>query len=286
MKIANATSIRAALLNLSRKENLVFQQVVTRYLHERILYRISISNHASNLILKGGNLLYAIEGLHARPTVDIDILAKQISNDRETLTAIFRQICEIKYEHDCVYFDAASIVATDIAKEKKYSGVRMLIHAQFDTIKQTLQVDVGFGDVITPAPVMLSYPLLLKELDSPEILAYSIETVIAEKFEAIIHLGQFNSRMKDFYDIYILLKNHRVCDESLQDAISNTFRQRNTSCRENHELFSDSFYHDESRQTRWKSFLKKINADSLNFETVVIYVTNRLLPIYNSLIKT
>jgi len=210
MKQGNSMSIRAVLLNLSKQENLTFQQVATRYLHERLLYRVSLSEYKSNFILKGGNLMYAIEGLHVRPTMDIDMLAKNIDNDKENLKNIFKKICEISYDNDCVRFNSDSIVVSDIAETKKYSGVRLLIDTQFDTVKQSIQIDIGFGDVITPSATALTYPVLLNELESPVIMAYSVETVIAEKFEAMIQLGELNSRMKDFYDIYILLKNNRM----------------------------------------------------------------------------
>ena len=202
MKQGNATSIRAVLMNLSRQENVTFQQVITRYLHERFLYRISLSKYQSSFVLKGGNLMYVIEGLHIRPTLDIDILAQNIDNDKDKLKNIFKVICDVSYNNDCVRFNTDSIAVFDIAEEKKYSGIRLLIDTQFDTIRQNIQIDIGFGDVITPAATKLSYPVLLNELETPEILAYSIETVIAEKFEAMIQLGELNSRMKDFYDVY------------------------------------------------------------------------------------
>jgi predicted nucleotidyltransferase component of viral defense system len=208
VKPAHPVSIRAALFNLAKREGLIFQFVVIRYLHERLLYRLSVSEYASMFFLKGGALLYALEGLHTRPTVDIDMLAKHVNNDKERVKAIFRTICEIGYDADCVVFDSGSIVAGGIAENSKYGGVRLCINARFDTVRQRLQVDIGFGDIVTPAPVTLIYPTLLDKLESPEIKAYSIETVIAEKFQAMIDLGTFNSRMKDFYDVYVLLKHN------------------------------------------------------------------------------
>ena len=286
MKIGSPTSLRAILTNLSNKEGLPFQQVITRYLHERLLYRLSVSKYKPAFILKGGNLLYAVEGLHIRPTMDIDILAKHITNDKETLKNIFKDICSIKYDDDCVSFDTSNISVSDISEEKKYSGIRLLINAQFDTIKQCLQVDIGFGDVITPAPVLISYPTLLDGLNPPDIMAYSIETVIAEKFEAMITLSTFNSRMKDFYDVYTLLKNNEIENNILQAAILQTFKQRNTIFTENHLLFSKSFSEDKNRQIMWKAFLRKIQfSQDLEFPFVVKSILERLQPIYNELSK-
>ena len=284
MKPGNSTSIKAVLMNLSNREELPFQQIITRYLHERLLYRLSISQYKSSFILKGGNLVYAMEGLHARPTIDIDMLAKHISNDKEILKEIFRNICSIVYEEDCVIFDVSNIVVSDIAKEKKYSGIRLLINTKFDTIKQKLQIDIGFGDFITPAPLSLSYPTLLYGLNPPDILAYSIETVIAEKFHAMIEHGIFNSRMKDFYDVYILLKNNVINNENLQESILQTFRHRNTDFTENHQLFTSAFHENPNRQTMWKAFLRKMKiSDDLEFPLVVKTILERLQPIYNEL---
>jgi len=280
MKVGSSTSIRACLLKLSQNEGLVFQQVVTRYLHERLLYRLSLSEYKYKFILKGGNLLYALEGLHVRPTVDIDILAKNIENDKEILKKIFTDICNIHYDNDCVYFDTSNIVVSDIAEEKKYSGIRLLIKAQFNTIKQYLQVDIGFGDIVFPAPIIISYPTLLNELSPPDIMAYSIETLIAEKFHAMTQLGLFNSRYKDFYDVYKLFLQNEINEQALTEAIKVTFRQRETKFSTNHPLFSDVFAKDPDRNLQWHYFLKKIkHSETLTFETVMSLIKSKLQPI-------
>jgi predicted nucleotidyltransferase component of viral defense system len=283
MKKGSSKSIRDVLLNLSNKENLPFQQVVTRFLHERLLYRLSTSEFKTAFILKGGNLLYAMHGLHTRPTMDIDMLAKNILNNRDTVKEIFSAICELNYADDCVIFDSHNITVFDIAEEKKYSGVRLLINARFDTIKETIQIDIGFGDIITPAPLFLLYPAILKEFESVQIMAYSAETVIAEKFEAMISLGIYNSRMKDFYDVYFLLKNNNIDNKYLREAIRKTFKQRNVSYKENHPLFSEEFVKNPNRIFQWKHFLKKIKAPNLDFPVVVKCIAERLEPIYNTL---
>ena len=283
MKRASSKSIRAVIKNISDKERLDFQQTITRYLHERLLYRVSISAHRSNFILKGGNLMYVIEGLHTRPTIDIDMLSQKMDNDKESLKAIFKEICDIHYADDCVVFNSSTIKALDIAEEKRYSGVRLLIEAQFDTIRQNVQIDFGFGDVITPAPVALLYPVLLDGLDSPSILTYSAETVIAEKFEAMIQLGELNSRMKDFFDVYILLKNNRVDTDALKEAIFRTFERRKTILKRDPAIFTDDFYLFEQRKTKWGHFLKKIKAEHLDFTEVIQTITATLQPIYQTM---
>jgi len=281
MKKGSVKSIRATLKNIADREKIDFQILIIRYLHERLLYRLANSEYVNNFILKGGLLLYAIEGLHIRPTMDIDMLARQISNNREIITQIFRAICNIKYEDDCVIFDTKSIEITDIAKDAKYHGVRILIDARLDTIRQRLQIDIGFGDVIIPAPVKIQYPVLLDELEKPQINAYSIETVIAEKFHAMIVLGSFNSRMKDFYDAYILLKNNEINNANLREAILQTFKNRETEFTDNPELFTTSFFEDKNRKIMWKAFLRKTKvSEELDFSSIVKNILERLQPIY------
>jgi len=275
MKQGSPKSIRARLKNIADKENIPFQLILTRYFHERLLYRISISEYVGNFFLKGGLLLYAFEGLHTRPTKDIDMLVKHIDNDKDNIKSICAEICRINHPEDCAAFDATSLSISDITEDAKYRGVRVLLEAGLDTIRQVLQIDFGFSDNIY-APIELAFPVLMEEFDVPHIKAYSLETVIAEKFHAMIALGTNNSRMKDFYDVYFLLKNNTIADEALHNAIQATFQNRNTPYSEHPELFSDSFHTNKNRQAMWNAFLRKIRADSPDFESIVRYITERL----------
>ena len=284
MKKGSAKSIRSILKNIADSERIDFQILVVRYLHERLLYRVAKSEYANNFVLKGGLLLYVIEGLHIRPTKDIDMLARKIINNKEQIKQIFQSICNVKYDDDCVFFDIPGIETAYISEKDKYMGVRVFVKTGLDTIRQRLQIDIGFSDVITPAPINLSYPVLINELKTPEIKAYSIETVIAEKFHAMIEHGIFNSRMKDFYDVYILLKNNKIKNTQLQSAICQTFKQRNAIFDDNHPLFTSSFYENPNRQTIWKAFLRKMKlSENLEFQLVVKSILERLQPIYNDL---
>jgi predicted nucleotidyltransferase component of viral defense system len=285
MKTGSSQSIRAALKDIADRENISFQVIITRYLHERLIYRLSVSEYVKNFLLKGGTLLYAFEGIHTRPTMDIDMLAKHIDNDKENIRVIFQKVCQINYPDDCVIFNANSIEVFDIAENDKYSGVRVLLDANFDTVKQGLQIDIGFSDNVM-SPVELDFPVLIEELDNPHIMAYSIETVVAEKFHAMIALGTNNSRMKDFYDVFVLLKNNEIADENLQDAIKKTFSNRNTAYIENPELFSELFYTNVNRQIMWRAFLKKIKIENIDFKQVIEYITTKLSPIYEMLQRT
>ena len=198
-------SIRTKLLNVARKENVFNQTILTRYFQERLLYRISQTHYRGNFYLKGGALMYAYEKFAARPTLDIDFLGNNISNEGSSIIAAFREICSVPYEEDGVIFDTENITAQNITEFKDYHGIRLSIPVKMDTIAQVLTMDIGFGDVVTPSPIDLDYPVLLEHLPNANILAYSLETVIAEKMHAIVDLADQSSRMKDYYDLYKIL---------------------------------------------------------------------------------
>lgn len=277
-------SIRTRLLNLAKKENLSFQLVIIRYIQERLLYRIAVSKYVDNLCLKGGVFLYIYNREQTRPTRDIDFLGTNIPNETEFLKSAFSEICSINYPEDAVSFDITSLVAEEIAGQNPYPGIRLFVSAKLDTIEQRIQVDVGFGDVVVPAPVKLSYPTLLPGSSIPLIQAYSIETVIAEKFEAMIDLSVVNSRMKDFYDIYQILSTQQLDLNNLEEAIIETFRNRNTKFSANHSLFSADFPVDINRQRQWKAFLTRNRLDqSLDFPRVIDKIRSTLFPIWKRL---
>lgn len=275
-----ADSIRARLLNLAKKERIDFQLIIIRFLHERLLYRISVSDYSQQLILKGGAFIYAVQGIKSRPTIDVDLLGTQISNDIETLCEVFRQICTIESE-DEVAFNPKSVVGELITQQDKYNGVRLYIDATFHTVKQRIQIDVGFGDIVIPVAQELEYPILLDEMQIPVIQAYSTETVIAEKFQAMIELSVANSRMKDFYDVYNLLTDNKFDNETLEEAIKATFVNRGTSYTENHALFTAEFGTNPQRKKSWTVFLNKINRDKeLEFEDVMRLISEKLMPFW------
>lgn len=278
-----AASIRARLLNLAKKEGIDFQLILIRYLHERLIYRISVSDYSEQLILKGGAFIYATQGIKSRPTIDIDLMGKQMSNDIEELRIVFRQICEI-HSDDEVQFNPQSVTGELITQQDKYNGVRLFIEAAFHTVCQRLQIDVGFGDIVIPTIQELEYPVLLDDMQIPVIRAYSKETVIAEKFQAMIELSVANSRMKDFYDVYKLLSDNEYESATLQEAIVATFRNRQTIYSGNHALFTANFASNAIRKRNWTAFLNKINRDkNLSFEVVMQIIKERLGPYWENL---
>ena len=270
-------SIRTRLLNLSRKEGVDYMKVLVRYLHERLLFRISVSQYKSHFLLKGSTLLFALDGFKARPTIDIDLLGESISNDRDNLKDVFEKICAIECADDGVSFDPSSLDLEAIAVEKKYPGTCVKVVAHLDTIVQQISIDIGFGDIVTPYPLSLDYPLLLLDVPSVELYAYSLETLIAEKFHTMVDRDESNSRMKDFFDVYQLFTNHNIDRHVLAEAITSTFRNRNTTYKESLMLFTEKFSYDRTRNILWKSFLKKIRwKDSIPFPVVMQCIKDNL----------
>ncbi len=274
-------SIRTRLLNIAKKENLSFQLVIIRYMQERLLFRLGMSEYAENFCLKGGVLLYVYSRERSRPTLDIDFLGTNIPNELESLKSAFRDICSMHYPLDGVTFDTASISAEEIANQDKYPGIRLFVLAELDTIRQRIQVDVGFGDVVIPSPIMLPYPTLLPDSGIPVVHAYSLETVVAEKFEAMIDLSVLNSRMKDFYDVYQILTTRGLDSHLLEDSIRETFRNRTTLYSHDHALFTPGFALDDNRLKQWNIFLIRNHLDtSLDFTTVISRIHSVLFPIW------
>lgn len=277
-------SIRSKLLNVAKKEDVFYQTVLTRYFQERLLYRMSQTRYRDNFYLKGGALLYAFERFAARPTLDIDFLGHNISNEGNIVIAAFREICSVPYEEDGIIFDIEHITVQNITEFKDYHGIRLSIPVQMDTISQVMTMDIGFGDVVTPSPVCLEYPLLLEHLPVPNILAYSIETVIAEKMHAVIDLADQSSRMKDYYDLFNLLSKEKYDSETLQEAIIRTFENRHTSYDANTMFFRKEFAGNSQMQTRWKAFLRKITKEAdVSFFEVVTYIQTTLKPYWEKM---
>lgn len=277
-------SIRTKLLNVAKKENIFYQTILTRYFQERLLYRMSQSRYRNNFYLKGGALMYAYERFAARPTLDIDFLGNNISNEGTSIIAAFKEISSVPFEEDGVIFDVEHITAQNITEFKDYHGIRLSIPVKMDSIAQVLTMDIGFGDVVTPSPVNLDFPILLEHLPCANILAYSLETVIAEKMHAIIDLADQSSRMKDYYDLHRILKEEKYDSEVLQEAIIRTFENRHTPYDENTMFFRKDFGINQQMGARWKAFMRKITkATDLSFSEVVAFIQETLRPYWENI---
>ncbi len=263
-------SVRARLLNLMNDTGYKYMYLLSRYFNERLLYRVSVSQYKDNFLLKGGSLLYAINGLETRPTVDVDFMAESISRDRDFLAKVFQEIICIPCDEDDVTFDAASIKVEPITVDKKYPGTRFFFIAHMDSIVHQMSVDIGFGDIVTPCPVSTDFPLLLPNVPSVNLQAYSLETVIAEKLHTMIDRDTQNSRMKDFFDCYQLLTSRNISIDVLYKAVKATFDNRELQYNTNLQLFTSSFAAAPSRIARWNSFLKNIQwKEVLDFAVVM-----------------
>ncbi len=255
----NVDSVKARLKNFAIKSGCTFQEALTYYGLERTIYRISISEYADNFVLKGGIFLYALFGRnYERATTDVDLLAQRISNGSEEMKSVFQKIFSRDVD-DALVFDVDSITVEDITEFKEYHGLHVSFVGYLDRTKIPISIDIGFGDVIYPETVKMDFPVIL-DMESPRVNAYSLETSIAEKMEAIIHNGYLNSRYKDFYDIYVLSKKYVFSYAELRNAVIQTFENRKTPMTMDSAAFSDEFLNDPVHQTRWKSFLKKKKA--------------------------
>jgi predicted nucleotidyltransferase component of viral defense system len=249
-------SIRQRLLDLARERGEDFQTILDRYAVERLLYRLSISDQRSEFLLKGA-LLFAVwfDAPH-RPTRDADLLGFG-EPDAARLADSVGRLCAIA-TNDGITYDATAIAVQEIREQASYPGLRVNLRAELDNARCNVQLDVGFGDAVTPAPLEAEYPSLLADLPSPRLRVYPRETVYAEKLEAIAHLGIANSRMKDYFDLLALAREGAMDTATLARAIATTFERRDTSLPEAMPLgLSAEFARDAGKRRQWNAFLNR-----------------------------
>lgn len=225
-----AASVRARLLNVAKAQGVDFNQVLVRFALERILYRLSQSSHADRFVLKGALLFTLWYDMPHRATRDADLLGFGAS-DLASVAQVFRDIAAVPVD-DGIVFDPASVVVEEIRKEAGYGGVRVIIAGDLARARCKTQIDVGFGDAVTPAPVDSVYPVLLEDMPAPRLRAYPTYTVIAEKLHAIALLGMTNSRLKDYFDLSVLLERETLDTDLLPQAIKATFERRGMAVRD------------------------------------------------------
>ncbi|MBR1507424.1 MAG: nucleotidyl transferase AbiEii/AbiGii toxin family protein [Eubacterium sp.] len=281
----NADSVKARLKNFAVKNGCTFQEALTYYGLERTIYRISVSKYADQFVLKGGIFLYAIfNRKYERATTDVDLLARRISNSGEEMKSVFRDILSQDID-DALVFDTDSIAVEDITEFKEYHGLHISAVGYLDRTKIPVGIDIGFGDVIYPDAVKMDFPVIL-DMDPPRVNAYSLESSIAEKLEAIIHNGYLNSRYKDFYDIYVLSQKYEFSYEELRNAVVETFKNRKTKMTMDSAAFGDEFLNDPMHQTRWNSFLKKKKAlIQVSMTDMMVRVKEFVCPLFEGAVK-
>lgn len=255
-----AASIRARLTNQAKANHRPFQEVLQHYGLERLLYRLAQSPHRGRFLLKGALLLNAWNAPVSRPTRDIDLLG-YAENDVAVMEAMFREICDVDVVDDGLRFDAKTLVGRRIKEDADYQGVRLTFVAFLEKARIPLQIDIGFGDVVSPSPDERNYPTLL-DLPAPNLLMYPRETVIAEKFEAMVQLGTLNTRMKDFFDIWLLASQFNFTGPELAQAIQKTFANRGTQLDADPIALNPSFTAAEGTQKQWTAFLKRSQLDN------------------------
>jgi len=256
-KAAQAASIRARLLNLSREKKIDFNRILTSYGLDRLLYRLSVSEYRDEFVLKGAMLFSYWSGDAYRATRDVDFL-KSGDASITYLSQVFKRLCEQGRDiEDGLIFDVSSVHAEEIREENTYGGIRVIMKAALARARIAIQADVGIGDIITPHAEVIEFPVLL-DMPSPVMQAYPVETVIAEKFEAMVHLGMANSRMKDFYDIWAIFKYMNPDKQVLAAAIANTFERRGTMIPTDAPLaLTEEFSANQSKQKQWMAFVRR-----------------------------
>lgn len=250
-----AASVRQRLLIKARETGRPFSELLQYFAMERFLYRLSKSRFADHFVLKGALMLTVWEAPLTRPTMDIDLLGL-IENNIENITKATREICQQDVDPDGLVFDMGNINAERIAEDADDEGIRIRFRGSLDTARFVIQLDIGFGDIVIPSPETTNYPILL-DFPAPRIRGYSRESTIAEKFEAMVKLGILNSRMKDFFDIWLMLRQYDFEGPILAEAISKTFSTRGTSIQSEPIALTNSFAEDIEKATQWRGFIRK-----------------------------
>ena len=254
----SAASVKARLMNIRRKTGRTMDSLLVTYGIERTVYRISVSRYVNNFTLKGGVFLYAMfHGGYSRATIDLDFLLEKLSNDEENMRRLFTEIFSIESD-DPLSYDLSSLKVSPITVLNEYHGVNISVFAYLERTRIPISIDVGVGDVVSPCKVKMEFPVVLGET-RPIIYAYSLDSCVAEKFEAVVSLGYDNSRFKDFYDLFVLAHSFDFDGEELKGAIQKTFRNRGTDMKDI-VAFEDEYSDDSLRITRWNAFIKKKKA--------------------------
>lgn len=249
-------SVRARLQNKARETNRPFAEIMRYYAMERFLYRFGQSESAGQFILKGALMFTVWQVPERRTTLDIDFLARY-DNEITKIEHVMRNVCKVRVVPDGLVFDPDSVEGKRIKENADYQGVRINFRAMLERSRVPMQIDIGFGDIIYPKPKVVDYPVIL-EFPKPHLKGYTIESVVAEKFEAMIKLGSLNSRMKDFYDVWLMTRQFDFKGADLAEALKRTFHHRKRELPQKKPLFVEDIYDPKSdRQTLWKAFLTK-----------------------------
>ena len=279
----NAASVHRLLLNRARETNRTFNELLQYFAMERFLYRLSKSVYADRFVLKGALMLSVWNAPRWRSTMDIDLLGRT-SNDVEAVIAVVREVCVQEVEPDGIAFDPSTVRGERITEAADYEGVRVRIQASLGTARVLVRVDVGFGDVVIPPAEMTEWTPIL-DLPAPRLLGYSKESAIAEKLETMVRFGAVNSRVKDFFDIWLLCRQFDFDGQTVGRAVEATFSQRGTEIPPTPIAFTSSFAEDPDKIGLWRAFLRRnqLTETPTEFPELVVGIATFLTPITKAL---
>jgi predicted nucleotidyltransferase component of viral defense system len=283
MKKNIPASVRQRLLNRSRKERRPFGELLQYYAMERFLYPLSVSPYKDSFILKGALMLQVWGSTSVRSTMDIDLLGRN-SNEEAIIVNQVWDILQVSIDDDGLRFDLESITSERITEDADYEGIRIRFRGSLETAIIHMQIDIGFGDIVYPEYEEHNLPVIL-DMPIPRLLCYSRESAIAEKFETMIKRGEINSRMKDFYDIWLLSRQYDFDGTRLSEAIRLTCKQRGTSLPGPLRLIKDDFI--DVKQVQWTAFRKRLQQEHVpvSFRDIISTIENFLVPCTSSIVS-
>jgi len=281
--IDQGESVLAKLRNKARLTGKSFQLLIQLFCQEEFLRKITHSKYKDNLILKGGLFLYCISGFEGRPTMDIDLLARNLSNELKDIEDVINEIISENTGNDFILFKIKSVET--ISEQRDYHGARVKMLAQIKNTKTPFDVDMGVGDVIIPKAQTRRLPTQLPDFEEPLVMTYSLESTIAEKFDAIISRMELSSRMKDYYDIFYLANTYSFDGRKLQEAIFETLQNRRTSYEQDSFERVYGFSKDKDMQLRWKHFIKGTLKMEIEFIDIIETIYSFISPIFNAIVN-
>lgn len=275
-------SILAKLKNKAKASGIAYQQCLQLFFQEEFLRKLSKSEYVDNLVLKGGLFIYTLTNFESRATVDVDFLLREKSNSIADVKKIIQEILAISTGNDYIKMEAKGF--EQISLQRKYNGISTQIIGSIKNVRVPFNVDIGVGDVIIPNSEQRKVITQLPDFESPEITTYSLESTIAEKFDAILQRFELTGRMKDFFDIYYLAQTFDFDGQKLQKAIFETLKNRGTTFNENSFVRIAELEEDPDMQIKWRYFLKNIKTDTLEFKTVISGIKMFLEPVYDAML--
>lgn len=278
-----AASVLAKLKNKAKASSISYQQCLQLFFQEEFLRRLAGSKYAENFVLKGGLFIYTLTNFESRATVDVDFLMRGLNNDLARMDEIIAEILTVDTGNDFVTFKASK--AEPIAVQRKYHGISTQITGYIKNVRVPFNVDIGVGDVIVPNAQRRNIQTQLEGYEKPEILTYSLESTIAEKFDAILQRFELTGRMKDFYDIYYLSRTFDFDGLKLQTAIQETLQNRGTTYEKDSFDRVLSLVDDEDMQTKWRYFLRTLGNPDVEFSSVIAGIDLFLAPVWTAITR-